>query len=63
MATFPCKSNKEDEKLEMCQYDTDAPAQGHPHQPRAILTHVQAFYKKWSWKKGHNSHNNWQILP
>ena len=38
-------------KLEMCQYDTDA-------LPRAIFTH-----KKWSWKKGHNSHNNWQILP
>ena len=31
----------------MCQYVTDAPAQG----------------KKWSWKKGHNFHNNWQILP
>ena len=31
--------------------------------PRAILTHMQAFCKKWSWKKGHNSHNNWQILP
>ena len=26
-------------KLEMCQYDTDAP-------PRAILTHTQAFCKK-----------------
>ena len=24
-------------KLEMCQYDTDAPAQGHPHQHAGIL--------------------------
>ena len=30
-------------KLEMCQYDTDAPAQSHP-QPHAGI-------KKWSWKK------------
>ena len=31
--------------------------------PRAIFTHMQAFCNKWSSKKGHNSHNNWQILP
>ena len=30
-------------ELEMCQYDTDAPAQGHPQ-------HTKAFYKKkWRW--------------
>ena len=26
-----------DEKLEMCQYDTDAPAQGHPHPQKMKL--------------------------
>ena len=25
------------EKLEMCQYDTDAPTQGHPHPHAGIL--------------------------
>ena len=35
----------------MCQYDTDAPTQGHPQPHAGIL------------QKGHNSHNNWQILP
>ena len=43
-------------KLEMCQYDTDAPAQGHPHAHAGILK------KKLKLKKGHNSHNNWQIF-
>ena len=43
-------------KQEMCPYDTDAPAQ------RAILTD-RHFAKKRSWNKGHNSHNNWRILP
>ena len=43
-------------KLEMCQYDTDALAQG-------ILTRKQAFCKKKAVEKGHNSHNNWRILP
>ena len=38
----------------MCQYDTDAPAQGHPHPSTG---------EKLSLKKGHNSHNNRQILP
>ena len=28
---------KEDGKLEMCQYDTDAPAQGHPQPHAGIL--------------------------
>ena len=36
------------EWYEMCQYDTDAPAQGHPHPHAGIC-------KKWSWKKGHYS--------
>ena len=27
---------KKQKKLEMCQYDTDAPTQGHPH-PRACI--------------------------
>ena len=44
------------EKLEMCQYDTDAPAQGHPLPHAGIL-------QKMKLKKGGNSHNNWQILP
>ena len=47
------------QQLEMCQYDTDVP-------PRAAtLTHTQTFCKKWSRKKGQNSHNTsiWQILP
>ena len=43
-------------QLEMCQYDTDAPAQGHPHPHAGIL-------QKMKLKKGHNSHNNRQILP
>ena len=30
------KPSKE-KKLEMCQYDTDAPAQGHPHPRAGIL--------------------------
>ena len=47
MATFPCKSNKRrlKKKLEMCQYDTDAPAQGHPQPHAGIL-------KKMKLKKG-----------
>ena len=40
----------------MCQYDTDAPTQGHPHPHTSIL-------QKMKLKKGHNYHNNWQILP
>ena len=28
---------KKQEKLKMCQYDTDAPAQGHPHPHAGIL--------------------------
>ena len=28
-------------KLEMCQYDTDAPAQGHPYQHAGILQKVE----------------------
>ena len=40
----------------MCQYDTDAPTQGHPHPHAGIL-------QKMVEKKGHNSYNNWQILP
>ena len=47
---------KKQKKLEMCQYDTDAPAQGHPHPRAGIL-------QKMKLKTGHNSHNNWQILP
>ena len=47
---------KKQKKLEMCQYDTDAPAEGHPHPHAGIL-------QKMKLKKGHNSHNNWQILP
>ena len=35
----------------MCQYDTDAPAQGYPHPQKLNLK-----------KKGYNSNNNWQIL-
>ena len=41
-------------KLEMCQYDTDAPAQG-PSSPHAGIL------QKMKLKKGHN--NNWRILP
>ena len=29
------------EELEMCQYDTDAPAQGHPHPHAGILQEIQ----------------------
>ena len=43
-------------KLEICQYDTYAPAQGHPQPHAGIL-------QKMKLKKGGNSHNNWQILP
>ena len=53
-------------KLEMCQYDTDAPAQGHPLPLAGVLQKKKKKKKKkkkWSWKKGHDSHNNWQILP
>ena len=32
-------------KLEMCQYDTDAPAQGHPHPRAAILQKNEV--EKW----------------
>ena len=31
------KNVKKCKKLEMCQYDTDAPAQGHPHPHAGIL--------------------------
>ena len=41
------------EKLEMCQYDTDAPAQCHPY------PHAGIFLKYEVVKKGHDSHNNW----
>ena len=64
-------------KLEMCQYDTDAPTQGHPQPHTGILQTMklkkgtnQSFLKKISEgkhllkvKKGHNSHNNGLILP
>ena len=40
------KNNKK--KLEMCQYDTDAPTQGHNHPQAGIL-------QKMKLKKGHNS--------
>ena len=64
-------------ELEMCQYDTDAPAQGHPQPHAGILQKMklnkgtnQSFLKKISEgkhllkvKKGHNSHNNGLILP
>ena len=63
-------------KLEMCQYDTDAPAQGHPQPHAGSLQKMklkkgtnQSFFKKISEgkhllkvKKGHNSHNNGLIL-
>ena len=63
-------------KLEMCQYDTDAPAQGHPQPHAGVLQNIklkkgtnQLFLKKISdgkhllkVKKGHNSHNNGLIL-
>ena len=68
---------KKQKKLEMCQYDTDAPAQGHPQPHAGILQKMklkkgtnQSFLKKISEgkhllkvKKGHNSHNNGLILP
>ena len=41
----------------MCQYDTDAHAQGHSQPHAGILQKMKLK------KKGHNSHNNWQILP
>ena len=61
----------------MCQYDTDAPAQGHPQPHAGILQKMklkkgtnQSFLKKISEvkhllkvKKGHNSNNNGLILP
>ena len=64
-------------EIEMCQYDTDAPAQGHPRPHAGILQKMklkngtnQSFLKKISEgkhvlkvKKGHNSHNNGLILP
>ena len=34
---FKCKNIIYSTKLEMCQYDTDAPAQGHPHPHAGIL--------------------------
>ena len=37
-------------KLEMCQYDTDSPAQG-------------TSYERKKLKKGDNSHNTWWISP
>ena len=64
-------------KLEMCQYDTDAPAQGYPQPHPGILQKMklkkgtnQSFLKKnigrktsLKVKKGHNSHINGLILP
>ena len=60
-------------KLEMCQYDTDAPAQGHPQPHAGILQKLklkkgtnQSFLEGkhlLKEKKGHNSHNNGLILP
>ena len=61
----------------MCQYDTDAPTQGHPQPHAGILQKMklkkgtnQFFFKKISEgkhllkvTKGHNSHNNGLILP
>ena len=42
----------------MCQYDSDILAEGHPH------PHADILQKKMEVeKKGHNAHNNWQILP
>ena len=49
---FPLKKNK----LEMCQYDTDAPAQG-PFSP------AHRYFAKNEIKKGHKTHNNWPVLP
>ena len=71
---FSLETNKE---LEMCQFDTDAPAQGHPQPHVGILQKTklkkgtnQSFLKKISEgkhllkvKKGHNSHNNGLIIP
>ena len=62
----------------MCQYDTDAPAQGHPQSHAGILQKMKlkkgtnhSFLKKnisegkhlLKVKKGYNSHNNGLILP
>ena len=61
----------------MYQYDTDAPAQGHPQPHAGILQNMklkkgtnQSFLKKilegkhlLKEKKGYNSHNNGLILP
>ena len=61
----------------MCQYDTDAPTQGHPQPHTGILRKMkfkkgtnQSFLIKISEgkhllkvKKGHKSHNNGLILP
>ena len=41
----------------MCQYDTDTPAQDHPHPYASILQKNEVEIKS------HNSHDNWQILP
>ena len=41
----------------MCQYDTDAPAQG----PSSPVKEYMYFAKNEA-KKGHNSHINWRIL-
>ena len=61
----------------MCQYDTDAPAHGHPQPHAGILQKMKLkkrdksiFFKKnisegkhlLKLKKGHNSHNNGLIL-
>ena len=51
------KKKKKKKQLAMCQYDTDAPTQGHPHPHASILQKHEVE------KKGHNSYNNWQILP
>ena len=63
---------KKKKKQEMCQYDTDAPAQGHPQPHAGILQKHEVdkrdksiFFEKISVgkhllkvKKGHDSHNN-----
>ena len=49
--------NESEDRQEICQYDIDAPHPGaHSHPHTGIL-------QKMKLKKGHNSHNNWRILP
>ena len=49
-------TEKKTNKLEMCQYDIDAPAQG-PFSP------AHRYFAKNEIKKGHKTHNNWPVLP